>query len=365
MPKIILKVAICWILIGVAFIAYKVIRSDSPKFKNGILASGKLRNKSIEEFTSPQNNPVHQYLLKSNPESDHATFILASYDNILKNKLLFWGFDLSNYFIPLCKTGIIVRKKQTIKDTAGTIKLQHSQTITLNNFEIDILQNKTSCRGDILVLPGWNFSRKAWCNSTQLCTKALQKGYRLILPEMGKSIYATQYFPESRKEWRKYPTLSWVTDTMIPYLQKKYGVFTGEQNYLVGLSTGARGVILIAIKTGALFKAGAALSGDYDQTKMPNDNLMTAIYGPYKTFSARWHTMDNPTEQIDQLNIPIYFGHGLNDKIVPCAQTKNFYDLLRQKKPDLKFVFSNPNHGHDFKYWGSEVDNILDFIESQ
>ena len=235
--------------------------------------------------------------------------------------------------------------------------------ISVGGVAVDIIEPANVVQGDMLILPGWNFAKERWCNESSLCTKALSQGYRLILPEMHKSVYAEHYFPETRQDWRNEPTLLWITDTLIPYLQDKYNIFTSTQNYVIGLSTGARGVVLCCIKTGHLFKAGAALSGDYDQTTMQNDNLMRGFYGPYAQFANRWKNCDNPTTMIDKLLVPIYFGHGMNDKVVPPEQTTTFYQKLVKRYPHGGHkLHCATNAGHDFQYWDSEVDAMLQFF---
>ncbi len=240
---------------------------------------------------------------------------------------------------------------------------QSGQTIFLNAVAIDIKQGRDTSAGDILVLPGWNFPRSKWCDSSDLCSKAIKLGYRLVMPEMGKSIYASHYYPETRKDWLKYPTLSWLCDTMIPYLQKNHGLFKGKKNYILGLSTGARGVVMVAIKTDTLFTAGAALSGDYDQTTEPADNLIKGVYGSYSIFKERWQNEDNPAHDIAKLKTPIYFGHGSKDNVVPFNQTKSFYGLVKKTNPNTKSEFHSLKAGHNFKYWGAEVDSILKYFQ--
>jgi hypothetical protein len=177
--------------------------------------------------------------------------------------------------------------------------------------------------GTFLVLPGWNFPPEDWCNKTSLCEKVLKKGYYIVLPDMGKSIYQERIFPETRVDWRSWPTRKWVTDTLIPFLQKKYSLFLGdENNFIVGLSTGARGVALIVLDMPSLFKGAAALSGDYNQLGMPGDNLITGYYGPYVKFRDRWTKTDNVLYRIKEFRTPVYLGHGTSDKVVPPAQTR-------------------------------------------
>jgi dienelactone hydrolase len=249
-------------------------------------------------------------------------------------------------------------------DTVSYQPIPGDTTLDISGVEVDILVPRVH-KADLLVLPGWSFSRKKWCEESSLCKKALDKGYRLVLPEMGKSVYATHCFPGTRKDWLKYPTLTWVTDTLIPQLQKEYGMFLkGKKNFIVGLSTGGRGVVLVAVKK-PVFTAAAALSGDYDQTQMKNDNLMKGVYGEYSQNIERWKTIDNPSQQIEKIDCPLYLGHGMNDKVVPPSQTISYYNKLHSLKPQLKVVLHTPaNAGHDFLYWNSEVDAVLEFFGS-
>jgi pimeloyl-ACP methyl ester carboxylesterase len=247
----------------------------------------------------------------------------------------------------------------------GCQLLSGRNTIKIDNIEVEIWVPEVEPRADILLLPGWNFTRNDWCEKTLLCRKALHEGYRLIMPEMGKSIYASRYYPETRADWRTYPTGTWLADTLIPDLQKKYCLFQENgENYVIGLSTGGRGVAMIDLLVPGLFKSGAAFSGDYDQTLMKGDNLMRGFYGDYEQFPERWEGEDNPAFRVKEINIPLYLSHGKKDQMVPWQQTEHFYKLMRKAHPDLQLTLSLPEEsGHDFAFWGNEVDNALAFFE--
>ena len=218
--------------------------------------------------------------------------------------------------------------------------------------------------GTIVVLPGWNLSVLDWCTKTTLCQKALEQGYILIMPEMGKSVYSYVIYPETRKDWLKYTTRKWFIDTLIPYFQKNYkALLPGQKNYLLGLSTGARGVALLSLDCPAIFKKAAGLSGDYDQTQMPSDNLMKGYYGPYDKFKNRWTGRDNAVYRFKELNIPIYLGHGKADQVVNCQQTIQLADSLKKYKPNLITLHLDENAGHTYGYWDSEVDKVLKFFK--
>jgi S-formylglutathione hydrolase FrmB len=240
-------------------------------------------------------------------------------------------------------------------------------TLLIDSVKVDILVPAGEIKGDILVLPGWNFSRSDWCEKADLCKLALEHGYRLIMPEMGKSIYARQWYPETRNDWKKFPTGIWLTDTLLPLLNTKHNILKpGGNNFILGLSTGGRGVALTVINTKGIFKAAAALSGDYDQTDMTADNLVKGYYGPYDKFPERWKQTDNPVTLAGKFSIPVYLGHGADDKMIPPAQTQLFYDALKKAHPALEIVLNiQKGSGHDYTYWGSETKAVLEFFGRQ
>ena len=239
-----------------------------------------------------------------------------------------------------------------------------------NNFvidrvPIDIIVPNGKVKGTILVLPGWDFSRDQWCLNTTLCQKAEEKGYCLVMPEMGLSVYSWNYYPETRPDWSMAPTGGWVIKNMLPRLHKKFGLFEhGCRNFLLGLSTGGRGVAIIALRTGTLFKAGSALSGDFDQTLDHDDAVITGFYGSYYEFQERWESVDNPSNAAEFLQTPLFLAHGIADQIVPVQQTEEFYRTLREFNPELPVrIDTVAGMGHDFIFWESELNNSFSFFE--
>lgn len=217
--------------------------------------------------------------------------------------------------------------------------------------------------GTIIALPGWNFPATQWCDSTVLCTLADSLGYVVILPEMGKSIYCETLYPETRNDWRRFPTRSWISETLLPHLQDSLALLLPTQsNYVMGLSTGARGAALLALDHPELFKACALLSGDYDQTKYPKDNLYKGYYGPQQQFPDRWKDHDNLITSIHLFNVPAYIGHGRLDKIVPIEHSLDLNNRLIALKKEV--VLHVDEHAeHNYHYWSSEVRSVLHFFQ--
>jgi putative tributyrin esterase len=249
-------------------------------------------------------------------------------------------------------------------------KRDRSKQSTVKGIAVDIFVPVNPLnRGDMLVLPGWKFSRKRWQQETELLKLAEEQGLRLVFPEMSVSLYETEYFPETILRWAATPGGAWIGRVLIPMLQERYGLFRkGHKNFLLGLSTGGRGVVMTALNNPGVFTAGAALSGDFNQLAIPHDRLLTAVYGPCKHFMKRWYGVDNPEVKIitGPWEMPLYIGHGKKDRIVPFEQSKSLHEAIVKHHPKTPVRFSAPEKGeHDFNYWKSEVQPVIMFFLEQ
>jgi len=241
---------------------------------------------------------------------------------------------------------------------------QRDTTIRLNNTLVDLKFPQGEIKGAILMLPGWNFSRTKTCEHTSFCSEALKLGFVLICPEMGKSLYASGTYPETRKDWALFPQLKFITDTLQPFVRVKYNLLKeGQSNFIYGISTGARGGALILENTGKLYSGAALLSGDYNQCLDTADNLMKGFYGSYTKYKSRWEGPDNPLLNLSKIKCPVYLGHGKNDKVVPFQQTLILFEKL--KKAGSSVIYSQKEGmGHDFNFWSGETGDLLLFFKN-
>ena len=250
---------------------------------------------------------------------------------------------------------------------ANSICLSLPIDFTVAGVKVSIIKPVGQSIGQILILPGWNYSRQKTITESNFCYAAIAAGYTIVIPEMLKSVYASQLFPETRTDWAVYPLIGWVTDSLMPFLQQKQQIFLkGQNNYILGISTGARGQALVLENQlcGSLFCAGVGLSGDYNQLDMPNDPLMTGFYGPYASFKERWQGLDNPWINAIKVKIPMLLCHGCKDQIVPVNQTKSFFDRLKVLNPQLGHeIVIAPDAGHNQSFWDSQTKNVLLFFQ--
>ncbi|GAB4129633.1 MAG: hypothetical protein OHK0045_05040 [Raineya sp.] len=245
--------------------------------------------------------------------------------------------------------------------------LAEFQTLIVAGHQVDIARPKRQSKGNLLILQGFAFPKDDWCKKSSLCKKALAAGYTLIMPEMGKSNYMSKLYPQTRADWKKEPQKYWLTDSLLGFLQKKYCLLLPTQkNFAVGLSTGARGVAVIALEKPEIFTAVAALSGDYEQSKIPQDRVHIGYMGSYQQFPKRWKEEENIVFQVKKWKTPIYIGHGKLDKVCPYQQSQIFYEAIRKNHPNLQVKLNLPaQYAHDYRYWDYEVDNILAFFEEK
>jgi pimeloyl-ACP methyl ester carboxylesterase len=232
------------------------------------------------------------------------------------------------------------------------------------NVNVQIKYPHQKNKGTILLLHGYNLPFMQWCDKTDFCTLALKNGYTLIIPDFAKTTYQEKFYAQTNPAYRIYPTRKWIRDTVIASIQKQFNLLQiNQNNFTLGLSTGARGAALLALDMPKIFKGAACLSGDYDQTKLPYEKIYHNYYGDFKTYKTIWQSEDNLHALIQKWETPLYLAHGELDKICPVSQTKNFYALLKKTKPLVKCTYViAKEHKHDYAFWGSQTTGVLRFF---
>ena len=280
--------------------------------------------------------------------------------------VFFVSFLFSKYFDASQKKQIVASINPPSKDSI--IKpLKLNDTVIIKYYKklkvpVTIKYAKNAI-GTILVLPGWNFPDTQWCEKTLLCEKALKMNYNLLFIEMQRSVYLKEYYPQTRKDYKNYPTRTWLIDSVLKVLQDKYLIYPKGFNFAIGLSTGGRGAAILGLDYPSYFKAVASLSGDFDPTLQKNDNLMVFSLGPYNNNIKLWEGSDNMAKRAKEMKTPIYIGHGMIDKTCPIIQSTNFVKELKKQNPSLIIKTNFPkNMGHDYTYWNSEVDSVIAFF---
>ena len=233
-----------------------------------------------------------------------------------------------------------------------------------NEYKVVFYTPEASAKACLLMLHGWNLQGDEWCKKTGFCNEALKRGYILIVPDFEKCNYPLHIYNETRPEYRRYPDLQWIIDTVIADLQIRYKLLLeGHNNFVAGISTGGRGAGLLAFYKPEIFTGMASLSGDFDITTMQDEFLYRAWFGDYKQFAERWRNECFAYNSKFYV-VPSYVSHGKADKVSPVEQSMAMFDSLMKHHPELGHIAHFPDTaGHNYGFWGSETEAILDFFD--
>jgi len=252
--------------------------------------------------------------------------------------------------------------------------------------QVKIICPSKEIKGVILLLPGWNYPDLDWVTKTAVVKTALENQFALLFVEMGKSVYMDSFYPDMRKDYKNYPTRTWLFDSVLSPLNK-FGWFTKNSNsFALGLSTGARGAVILGLEHAECFKGIAGLSGDYNPLLDKNDGLMVNCLGKYENNAFRWSGTNNISLRAKEFQTNIFLAHGTNDQIVPFNQTIDLleklpkidlvppnpkysneavfvsnYTLIHSKTKKIRFV-SVKNANHDYQFWNKTGLMALDFF---
>lgn len=229
-----------------------------------------------------------------------------------------------------------------------------------NSIECHVHYPQSEIKGAILLLHGWNFPALDWCENTSFCKLAKDSGFVLIMPFFGKSTYHWETYPETIEAYRKYPNRKWMYESFLPRLQDFNLLKEGGNNYVAGISTGGRGAALFALEQAEIFKAGACLSADFDHSLLVDEPINNGFYGSIKEHPERWTGLDNIHNRAEEMEVPLYLGHGTKDKVCSHSQTKAFAEEL--KKLGKEYKLNLAPYEHNYEYWESESQTILSYF---
>ena len=222
----------------------------------------------------------------------------------------------------------------------------------------------------VLALHGYAGNYREWGSQTQIEKFANEGHFAVVCPNMGKSLYASRYYKETKLKWSIIPGGEFIMKIFIPYLRNHFNLALGkDKTAIVGVSTGARGALLLAAKYPDSFGLAVGLSGDYDQTSMPKDRLVTSVYGKYKDNPQRWKNDDNVITFAKNLkNIPVYLSHGGSDYVVPRGQSLilalKLKMLRRANGGDYIMEYKELKHlTHDWKVWRRMLPDVVVFMQ--
>lgn len=224
----------------------------------------------------------------------------------------------------------------------------------------------------LIVLHGYRQRPGDW-EKTPIAKYADIYNFVVVCPAMTTTLYESKYFPETVNRWAPIPGSEFISRVLLPFVRKEFGLAKDRSRTgIFGISTGARGAVLLAVRDVKSYGAAAGLSGDYDSVSMRNDRILTSVYGPYDRFRDRWEEEVNLITMAKKLKrTPLFLGHGTTDGVVPPRQTELLIGRLNElggTGAGYKLVVDREKSmgaGHDWKYWGSLVPDVLKFFDRE
>lgn len=215
----------------------------------------------------------------------------------------------------------------------------------------------------LVALPGWNSPGSAWRDSSVLTELAEARGFVVVAPSMGRSVYESQYYEDTRRRWAPYPGLPWVRNVVLPAVRERVAVSADPaRTAVIGYSTGGRGAALLGATTD-LFGFAASLSGTFDLAALDPDTgeyrIHAAVFGSRRRNAERWLAEDCPRDPAAYAGVRWYAAHGGADEVVPAAQTSGWLDAMRAAGVPVGGEVV-PRAGHDWRFWNEQLPLVID-----
>jgi len=208
------------------------------------------------------------------------------------------------------------------------IPLEYLDGGTVKTARIQIYFPKDYRRGvtkrTLIALHNTGSDQLEWERNSRIAGYANAQGFVVVCPGMGTTIYETSYYPETTRKWDGIPGGKWVGEVLISFIRSRFSLAMDRRHTgIMGISSGARGAILVAAKYPEIFGAAAGLSGYYDSLSMTKSSLLTAVYGDHGKFSDRWKNDDNIIEMSRSLkDTPVFIAHGKDDSHYHYEQSR-------------------------------------------
>ena len=219
----------------------------------------------------------------------------------------------------------------------------------------------------VIALHGWDHSPELFKSKSDLASLADQYGLVIAAPSMGKTVYETRFYPETKGEWTTAPGTRWVAEVILPYLRHHFAVWEDRAHTaVIGYSTGGRGAVLLA-EAYPEFAFAGSLSGTYDMmTLKPAEGeykIHAVVYGARDAFKERWQ-LDNcvaPARLAKLRGTRLFIAHGAKDRVVTLDQLEALRSALKGSGAEAELVVA-PEGGHDWSFWNSQWGRLFEVM---
>ena len=240
---------------------------------------------------------------------------------------------------------------------SGTVRWKGKAYPYRNGEQILFYIPKKDTGRSLILLHGWNQKAEMWRTKTKAVKLAEKYGITLILPSMRTSNYLIEYYPETRRimRWSPVPGVLWIGRVILPWIRN---TLNPKFLYIAGVSTGARGAIMIG-ELFPEFKGVGYISGDWDVIK-DKGNLYKMSFGSLKKFRSRWADHNTAYMAAKLKGTKVFIAHSTNDKVTPAWQTALMQTDLKKLGITTRYCMDSSG-GHTWQYWNSRLPVMFQF----
>ncbi|MBI5548674.1 MAG: hypothetical protein HY901_32735, partial [Deltaproteobacteria bacterium] len=210
----------------------------------------------------------------------------------------------------------------------------------------------------LIALHGWGHAPEDFRQHTSLAAHADRQGLVLVLPEMGKTVYETRFYPETRGRWGAIPGARWIGEVVLPFARERFAVSKDKADTaILGYSTGGRGAVVVAQRYRE-FSRVISLSGTYALLELPaalgESKIHAAVFGDLVKHAERWRLDDGvrPDLRAALDGVQLVLAHGGQDKVVPPSQLEVMERFLGGERSGAKLSTRlEEKAGHDWPFW--------------
>jgi hypothetical protein len=216
----------------------------------------------------------------------------------------------------------------------------------------------------LILLPSYGRGLTEWEKNSAAVRYANEQQCVLVCPDMGRTVYESQYFPETTLRWHELPGGVWIPNVLVPFLRDQFGLCRAREiTGIAGVGMGARGALLAAARNSEIFSYAGCIAGAYDAALLPQSGPLTAQYGRYKNFKERWESVDSVLSVAQNLKDScIYMGHGKREKDNPIESAQIVlikFSQLKKQHPSFNYKFSFSEWGTEWEVWNKLVPDLF------
>lgn len=222
-------------------------------------------------------------------------------------------------------------------------------------------------KGVITLLHGIHGAGVDWMMYTAAVRYAADNGYILVAPSADNSFYRNEAYGQ--------PFYDIITEELPAQLQSIFKIPTErEKNYIVGLSMGGYGALLIGLSHPERYAAIGSFSGALDMGEMLAEGrkddavapIFTPVFGDGMSLppSADLFALAQKAAALPAGQRPAVFitcGDEDDDDMKILTQTKSFVAAARQA--GLPLTFRTWPGVHEWNYWDRSLAEFIGFVQ--